>query len=958
MTPSTYYDQLNRVYRIERPASAWNEYITYDDDSNVTAIVAANGVITKYTYNAMDQVATRSQNSYTESYYYDYYGRLAHKVDPNGKDTYYDYDAKSRLSKVTYTQDNTSVTYSYDELDRLTSAIDTGDAAKNVSIDYYDDNSNIAGPKSVTTGSDTLHYDYDNAGRLTTISRQSLVPDPPVVSSFSPTSGVPPVSITISGNNFNGATAVKIGSSNVSSFSVSSNTTIVAQLNSQIASGPISVTTPYGTGTSSGTFTVKSPPPPSLTITGISPSSVDGYDTVTVTGTGFSGVSSVKFVKGSTSYSAGYTVQSSSSLTAPAPNVTGVFNIQVCTSGCVTSTATVSVQKLCTTCVPEKAPSDRSQKLSEQPAASEVEAAAGDGADSANVPVVTDGVVQTALLSYTYYPDDGSLASAILKDASKGDISVSLKYNQAGELTALNYPGISGSFSYCGSGVTGCPYGYLKSATYTAGSTTLRALNFTYEASRGRLATRSESGPSVPSIATSQSHSYTNDDQLTNTTTPTAGTYHTDYDKDGNATYINRAGSTYNLVYEPGTNRMTSFGGYSETYDKNGRLTVQSGSSGTATFTYNQRDQLITLNDVPGNVNMSFVYDALGRRISKTVNGTKTTFVYSGNQVIEETTNGVTKRYLVGLGLDEVWATRAGTTDEYLLHDPYNNSVIAAIDGSSKSVKTGYGYSPFGDTFTASTSNSSSNNLRYAGREQDSNSWYYYMRGRYYIPGHHRYTMEDPLGFAGGDTNLYRYVGNNPHTDSDPSGLEGDDRGDGSGGTPYDLAPVIVIGPRSILDPNAPASFLVGTGVTIGAPGIGGGGGGNGGGGGRPFPPTSPPDMTPKQPNPSDPNGPMMPTQGVPLLLAQALGCNYGYCNEAIVKDRDPSSGKVRIRSFTPLARSIARHAASNIALICQSRRKTAKPLTLSIRFWSTFPRSFNWVTSSHGNNKLKQTNG
>ncbi|WP_071824827.1 RHS repeat-associated core domain-containing protein [Gloeobacter kilaueensis] len=203
------------------------------------------------------------------------------------------------------------------------------------------------------------------------------------------------------------------------------------------------------------------------------------------------------------------------------------------------------------------------------------------------------------------------------------------------------------------------------------------------------------------------------------------------------------------------------------------------------------------------------------------------------------------------------------------MHDPFNNSVIAAIDGDSKTVKTGYGYSPFGDKIVANSSNSSSNNLRYAGREQDSNSWYYYMRGRYYIPGHHRYTMEDPLGFAGGDTNLYRYVGNNPHTDSDPSGLEGDDRGDGSGGTPYDLAPVIVIGPRSILDPNAPVSFLVGTGVTIGAPGIGGGGGGNGSGSGRPFPPTSPPDMTPKQPNPSDPNGPMMPTRGVPLLLAQ-----------------------------------------------------------------------------------------
>ena len=35
-----------------------------------------------------------------------------------------------------------------------------------------------------------------------------------------------------------------------------------------------------------------------------------------------------------------------------------------------------------------------------------------------------------------------------------------------------------------------------------------------------------------------------------------------------------------------------------------------------------------------------------------------------------------------------------------------------------------------------------------------------YMNARYYDPASGRFLSEDPLGFAAGDTNLYRYVGN------------------------------------------------------------------------------------------------------------------------------------------------------------------------------------------------------
>lgn len=40
----------------------------------------------------------------------------------------------------------------------------------------------------------------------------------------------------------------------------------------------------------------------------------------------------------------------------------------------------------------------------------------------------------------------------------------------------------------------------------------------------------------------------------------------------------------------------------------------------------------------------------------------------------------------------------------------------------------------------------------------------------YYDPRTGRFLSQDPIGFAGGDTNLYRYVSNKPTVDKDPSG--------------------------------------------------------------------------------------------------------------------------------------------------------------------------------------------
>lgn len=54
----------------------------------------------------------------------------------------------------------------------------------------------------------------------------------------------------------------------------------------------------------------------------------------------------------------------------------------------------------------------------------------------------------------------------------------------------------------------------------------------------------------------------------------------------------------------------------------------------------------------------------------------------------------------------------------------------------------------------------------------DSVTGWYGFRNRDLIPSEGRWAERDPLGFAAGDTNLYRYVGNGPIYAVDPAGLD------------------------------------------------------------------------------------------------------------------------------------------------------------------------------------------
>jgi RHS repeat-associated protein len=162
----------------------------------------------------------------------------------------------------------------------------------------------------------------------------------------------------------------------------------------------------------------------------------------------------------------------------------------------------------------------------------------------------------------------------------------------------------------------------------------------------------------------------------------------------------------------------------------------------------------------------SFLYDGLGRRRAKILNGTRTDFLYDGLTPVQEISGAtVTANLLTGLGVDEHFTRTTGTTVRTLLTDALGSTL--ALTDDTGAVLTEYTYEPFGAT---TETGADTNPFQYTGRENDAGTGLYAHRARYYHPGLQRFISEDPIGFAGGDVNLYAFVRNNPVTWIDPFG--------------------------------------------------------------------------------------------------------------------------------------------------------------------------------------------
>ena len=163
---------------------------------------------------------------------------------------------------------------------------------------------------------------------------------PPTVTNVSPSAGPTAggTNITITGTNFTGTTAVKLGATNATGVIVVSATQITATAPAGSAGTvDITVTTPGGTSAANANdrYTYAGTP----TVTGLAPDAgpLGGGTTVTITGTNLSLASAVKF--GATNAS-GVTVVGSTKITAiaPAAALAGAVDVTVTTPGGTSAT--------------------------------------------------------------------------------------------------------------------------------------------------------------------------------------------------------------------------------------------------------------------------------------------------------------------------------------------------------------------------------------------------------------------------------------------------------------------------------------------------------------------------------------------------------------------------------------------------------------------------------------------
>jgi RHS repeat-associated protein len=389
------------------------------------------------------------------------------------------------------------------------------------------------------------------------------------------------------------------------------------------------------------------------------------------------------------------------------------------------------------------------------------------------------------------YDDLGQLVSRTLKQGStslrndftytaNGQVETQSRYD---DLTATTLIAKT-TYSYSDEGRL------LKIETRDGSATLIDSFEYAYDAA-GQLTSRIDTQPGVnggsPRTTT---YDYDGQGQLT-------GDGSTSYSYDANG---NRDGYTYDSVY---ANQIEDDGVWTYSYDGEGNVTDKISVSLDLHwhYAYDHANQLVEAKqydyDASGPemllLEADYVYDVYGNRIQKIVdadgsgsgtpvatkfavdgwNNTKSAPIGNENWDVWADLDGsgsLTTRYLRGDAVDQLFG-RIGSGDPYWhltdhlgsVRDVITTSGVASID-----------YDAFGNVLT---DDAARGRYGWTGRELDVETGLQYNRARYYDSATGRWIGQDPLGFDAGDSNLYRYVNNQPTQEIDPSGLQAEDRG-------------------------------------------------------------------------------------------------------------------------------------------------------------------------------------
>ncbi len=371
--------------------------------------------------------------------------------------------------------------------------------------------------------------------------------------------------------------------------------------------------------------------------------------------------------------------------------------------------------------------------------------------------------------SYTYYAN-GQKQTFTMPSGT----TYSYTYNNNNELEKIRIPGV-GDISY-----PSYTLNRPDSMTFPGGSQSyqydalmrLDSLNapeaglnygYTYDHVSNILTKTTEHG----------NYGYGYDDvyRLTSADNPTQENEAYTYDNVGNR---DTASGVTGTIAHNANNELTVYGDITYDYDANGNMIRKSVGSVAVNYIYNVQNRLIRVEDeLSGLVIAEYGYDPFGRRLWKEVDGTRTYFFYSDEGLVAEYDESGNELRSYGYQPDSTWTTDPLWLKEGREYYFYQNDHLGTpqklIDINGTGVWSAQ-YTAFGEAQVQVAT--ITNNLRFPGQYYDAETGLHYNYHRYYDPETGRYLRVDPIGFDGGDENLYAYVWNNPLSLIDVDGLK------------------------------------------------------------------------------------------------------------------------------------------------------------------------------------------
>jgi RHS repeat-associated protein len=377
-------------------------------------------------------------------------------------------------------------------------------------------------------------------------------------------------------------------------------------------------------------------------------------------------------------------------------------------------------------------------------------------------------------VTYTY---DNSFRTAAV---GVNGTSVAVQYDdddlptQIGDLT-LNRNGATGMLegSSLGTVTDSWSYnGFGEATGYAAlvGTTPIYTVQYTRDG-LGRITTKVET---ITGQTTTYSYDYDPAGQLTEVKEAGVTVASYSYDANGNRRSAIAGGQTVTGTYDA-QDRLLQYGDTTYAYTQDGRLESKTQGIETTSYEYDELGNLTRV-ILPDGKQIEYLIDGLNRRVGKKVDDVLVQgFLYDGflRPIAElDGAGNLVSRFVYATGVNVPdYIIKGG--DKYriimdqigsprLIVNAATGQIVQRMDYDEFGIvinDTAPGFQPFG--FAGGLYDRDTGLVRFGARDYDARTG--------------RWTTKDPIGFGGGQTNLYVYAGVDSINLTDPSGLECDD---------------------------------------------------------------------------------------------------------------------------------------------------------------------------------------